>query len=57
MIDLEQHIARDKIQTSNMSIGNLSAAHALDYIVLRVNPGLISCEDLVTAVDYRLDNS
>ena len=29
-----------------MSIANLSAAHAFDYIVLRVKPGLTSCEDL-----------
>ena len=29
---------------------NLSAAHALNYIVLRVNPGLTSCEDLATAL-------
>ena len=28
----------------------LSAAHAFNYIVLRVNPGLISCEDLAMAL-------
>ena len=29
---------------------NLSAAHAFNYIVLRVHPGLTSCEDLATAL-------
>ena len=33
-----------------MSIWNLLAAHAFNYIVLRVNPGLASCEDLATAL-------
>ena len=33
-----------------MIIGNLSAAHAFDYIMLRVKPGLTSCEDLATAL-------
>ena len=28
-----------------MSIGNLSATHAFNYIVLRVKPGRTSCED------------
>ena len=28
----------------------LIAAHAFDYIVLKVNPGLTSCEDLATAL-------
>ena len=41
MIDLEQHTSRDKPST----------AHTFDYIVvLRVKPGLISCEDLATAL-------
>ena len=34
-----------------MSIVNLSAAHAFNYIVLRVKPGLTSCEDLAMALD------
>ena len=38
--------AYSKRQTSHMSIANLSAAHAFDYIVLRVKPGLTSCEDV-----------
>ena len=29
---------------------NLSAAHAFNYVVLRVKPGLTSCEDLATAL-------
>ena len=33
-----------------MSIGKLSAAHAFNYIVLRVKSGLTSCEDLATAL-------
>ena len=33
-----------------MSIENLSSAHAFDYIVLRVKPGLTSCEDLAMAL-------
>ena len=31
-----------------MSTGKLSAAHAFDYIVLRVNPDLTNCEDFAT---------
>ena len=34
----------------------LSAAHAFDYIVLRINSGLTSCKDLATVVDNSLDN-
>ena len=34
----------------------LSAAHAFDYIVLRINPGLTSCKDLAMIVDNSLDN-
>ena len=34
-----------------MSNGNLSAAHAFDYTVLRINPGLTSCKDLAMVVD------
>ena len=35
----------------------LSAAHAFDYIVLGVNPGLTSCKDLATVMDSNLDNN
>ena len=35
----------------------LSAAHAFDYIVLMINPGLISCKNLATEVDITLDNN
>ena len=35
-----------------MSIWNLSAANAFNYIVLRVDPGLTSCEDLATALAF-----
>ena len=34
----------------------LSAAHALDYIVLRINPGQTSCKELATVMDISLDN-
>ena len=55
----------DRLRTANgkrqkaiiMSIGNLLVAHALDYIVLRVNPDLTSCEDLATVVNNSLDNN
>ena len=32
-------------------------AHAFDYIVLKVNPGLTSCEDLATALPSVLEKS
>ena len=32
------------------------AAHAFDYIVIRINPGLTSCKDLATVMDNSLDN-
>ena len=35
----------------------LSAVHAFDYIALRINPGLTSCEDLATVKDISLDNN
>ena len=44
MIDLEQHTSRDKPST----------AHTFDYIALRAKPGLISCEDLATALVMRM---
>ena len=55
-MDLEQHTARDK-QVIIMSIGNLLDAHAFNYIVFRVKPGLTSCEDLATALHVSLYNS
>ena len=33
------------------ALKRLPAAHAFNYIVLRVNPGLTSCENLATALD------
>ena len=42
--------AHSKGQTNNMSIGNLSAAHEFDYIVLRVEPCLTSGEYLAIAL-------
>ena len=35
---------------SHMSIGNSSATHAFDYIVLMIKPGLTSCEDFAMAL-------
>ena len=35
----------------------LSAAHALDYIVLRISPSLTTRKDLAMMVDNSLDNS
>ena len=35
----------------------LSAAHAFDYIVLRINPGLTTYTDLAMMVDNSLDNN
>ena len=35
----------------------LLAAHAFDYIVLRINPGLTTCKDLAMMVDNSLDNN
>ena len=43
-MDLEQHTARDK--QAIWALENFSAIHALDYILLRVEPGPTSCEDL-----------
>ena len=36
---------------------NLSAAHAFDYIVFRINPALTSCKDLTMMVDNSMDNN
>ena len=33
----------------------LSAAHAFDYIVLRINSGLTSCKDFAMVVDNSLE--
>ena len=35
----------------------LSAAHAFDYIALRINTGLSSCKELATVMDISLDNN
>ena len=35
----------------------LSAAHAFDYIALRINAGLSSCKELATVMDISLDNN
>ena len=39
-----------KRQTSHMCNKKLSFTHTFNYIVLQVNPGLTSCEDLPTAL-------
>ena len=52
LIDLQQHTARDKQDIWAFEI--LSAAHIFDYIVLRVNPGLSSYEDLATALPVKV---
>ena len=49
--------AHSKTQKAIVSNGNLLAAHAFDYIVLRINPGLTSCKDLATVVDNNLDSN
>ena len=47
-IDLEHHTARER--KAIWALEKLSATHAFDYIVLRVNPNLTSYEDLATAM-------
>ena len=49
--------AHSKIQKAILVMENLSAPHAFDYIVFRVNPGLISCKDLATVVDSSLGSN
>ena len=46
-----------KRQKAIGALENLSTAHTFDYIMLEVNPGLTSCEDLTMAVDNSLDNA
>ena len=48
LIDLEEHTAKDK--QAIWALESLSAIHAFDYMVLRVNPGLTSCEDLAATL-------
>ena len=36
---------------------NLPVAHAFDYIVFTMNPGLTSCKDQATVVDNSLGNN
>ena len=42
--------SHSKSQKSQMSTEKLSSAHAFNYIVLKVNPVLSSCEELATAL-------
>ena len=42
--------SHSKKQKSQNSIEKLSSTHALNCIVLRVNPGLISCEEFAIAL-------
>ena len=42
--------AHSKNKQAIQIIEHLSATHTFDYIVLRVNPGLTSCEHLVKAL-------
>ena len=44
---LTSHNKRSKC---HMNIEKVSSTHVFSYIVLRVNPGLTSCEDLVTTL-------
>ena len=50
---LEQHTARNKKPYKQCVL----AAHAFNYIVLRINPGLTNCEDLAMVVNSSLDNN
>ena len=49
--------AHSKRQKAIGALENLPAAHTFDYIMLKVNRGLTSCEDLTTAVDNSLGNN
>ena len=49
--------AHRKRQKGVWALQKLFAAHAFNYIMLRVNPGLICGIDLATAVDNNLDNN
>ena len=40
-----------------MSFKNLLATHTFDYIVLKVKPGLTSCEDLAMALHEAIHHS
>ena len=42
--------AHSKRQKAIEALENLSSTHAFDHIVLRINAGLTSCEDLATAL-------
>ena len=48
LIDLEKHTASDRKATR--ALKNLSAALTFDYIELKVNSSLASCEELATAM-------
>ena len=47
--DLEHYTARQK---AIQALKRLSFAHAFNYIVLRINPGPTSCEDIATEMVY-----
>ena len=49
----------DKLRMAHTArvMKHLSAAHAFDYIVLRINPGLTTCKDLAMMVYNCLDNN
>ena len=49
--------AHSKRQKTIWALEKLLATHAFDYILLRVNPGLISYEDLAMALDNSLENN
>ena len=36
---------------------HLSVAQKFEYIVLKINPGLITCKDLAMMVDNSLENN
>ena len=47
--------SHSKTQKSQMSIEKLSPAHTFNYIVLKVNPGLTSCEELAMALQIMVN--
>ena len=47
--------SHSKSQKSHMSIEKLSSAHPFNYIVLRVNPSLSSCEEFATSLQIMVN--
>ena len=47
--------SHSKRQKSQMSIEKLSSAHTFNYIVLKVNPGLTSCEEFAMALQIMVN--